>query len=72
MLTSLIKAHLLSGFMRAGAYEAVIAIKLISFLKRHLLSCDSSRDSPFFMGGVSVAESRQPSSGGDGDGICTD
>jgi hypothetical protein len=42
--------------MRAGAYELLIAIKLISALKRHS-SCDSSRDSPFIRGGVSAAES---------------
>jgi|GEM_PF-7121047 len=69
MLTSLIKAHLLSGLMRAGAYA--IATKLISFLKRHS-SCDSSRYSPIEKGGVSTAESRRPSSGGNGDGIGAD
>jgi hypothetical protein len=57
--------------MRAGAYEELIAIKLISLLKRHS-SCDSSRDSFFLMGGVSAAESRRPSSGGHSDGIGAD
>jgi hypothetical protein len=41
--------------MQAGAYEKVIATKLLSSLKRHL-SEDSSRDSPFLRG-VSAAES---------------
>jgi hypothetical protein len=50
--------------MQAGAYEKVIAIKLVSSLKRHL-SEDSSRDSPFLRG-VSAAESRRRSSGGNG------
>ena len=53
--------------MQAGAYEKVIAIKLVSSLKRHS-SRDSSRDSPLIRG-VSAAESRRPSSGGNGDGI---
>ena len=56
--------------MQAGAYEKVIAIKLVSSLKRHL-SEDSSRDSPFLRG-VSAAESRRPSSGGNGDAVGAD
>ncbi len=53
--------------MRAGAYESRIAMKLISLLKRHL-SRDSSRDSPLLRG-VSAAESKRRSSGGNGDRI---
>ena len=56
--------------MQAGAYETAIATKLNSFLKRHS-SCHSSRDSPLLRG-VSAAESRRRSSGGNGDGIGAD